>query len=238
MAEYGKTNQVLITGRIMYGKNPTDGNFYPVMAASSGYAMDKTVETNLIACTAIAGSTQLKSSAVSLTGIRKVAVFIDHAKCATAVFGTTGTEYRIEVSQKDSGDDTWVAATTWSAASAVCASMASSTAIVAGNTTCTILSGTATTLNQIVFIPSATAGNCEWWRVTAVTGTASFQFLDGAVNAHAATTGMFDGAQRTSINLDVEPYTRLRVVINNQASGTTQAIHSRVALITERQNDT
>jgi hypothetical protein len=236
-AQVGQRDQVLNTGRIAYGKY--SNYFLPVLVDSSGnqtinVLVTETTPAVLQASTAIAASTWVKTSETSVVGYKKAAVFIDHARAATAAFGTNGTEYRVEFSAASSGDDKWIAATTWNAGSAVCSSAASSSTVAVGAATCVILSGTAMTIGDIVYVPSATAGNDEWWRVAAVSGTASFTILDASAYSHAATTAIFGGAERKCIIQDVEPFTRMRVVINNNASGTTQAIQSRVMVITEK----
>jgi hypothetical protein len=233
----GQKNQVLITGRTAYGFDGTDA--YPMSVNTSGYQNVNTMVTETIpailqASTAIAASTWLKTTEMSVVGVKKVAVFIDHARAATAAFTNPGTEYRLEFSQKATGNDTWAAATTWNAATAVCMSCASSATVAVADTLCVILSGTAAVLNDFVHIPSATAGNDEWWRVAAVSGTANFTILDASVNSHAATTAIFGGGQRQCIIQDVEPFTRMRIVINNNASAGTNPIVARIACITER----
>ena len=55
----------------------------------------------------------------------------------------------------------------------------------------------------------------------------------GAANAQSAAVSIYSQAERIPLSLNVESITRARVVINNNASGTTQAIYSRIACITE-----
>ena len=70
-------------------------------------AIGKTIETELQAIVAVAADAQSISSTLTLTDMRKVAIFIDHGRDATSAFVGAGTEYRVEVSEKATGNDTW-----------------------------------------------------------------------------------------------------------------------------------
>lgn len=221
----GETNKIMPQGNLVYGL-AGDGNAYP-------FPINKTIQTELLTATTIAASTQTKSSVVSLTGATKVIFYIDHGRASTAAFGTQGTEYRVETSQKASGNDAWVVAATVTCASTVCLAIASSAAGTVAQTSIVITSGTAPTLGDLVSVANtATPANTEWLKVASVTGTASFTILDGLTYAYAAADTIFTQAERRTIAIDNAAYSRARIVINNNNSGTTQAIRSRIACIT------
>ena len=247
MPDTGQTNQALITGRIAYGYDGS--NAYPLKVNSSGEPIlpastvnigevdtliTETIQTELLAITSIAASTQQASTILSMVGIKKATIFIDHARAGSAAFGTQGTEYRVEASQKAAGNDTWRTLASVVASSAAAQTCASSGNYTVGAATITILSGTALTLGDKYFWVNGAAASCEWMRVAAISGTASFTIQDGLTNAQAAASAIVGKAEHFVVSLDVESITRLRAMANNNASGTTQAIYARIACITEK----
>ena len=239
----GQKNKTENLGKIVYLTDGTD--FFPAEADTSANSTmarwligtKKTVEAELLASTLIAASTIALSSTISLTGMKRATFFIDHGRGATTAFGTNGTEYRVEVSQKATGNDTWRPI-----ASVLCASTACSSAIsagtaapAAGTTVITITSGTAFARGDIVmWANTASAASIEWARVVSVSGTATFTVQEGITNAQGSTQVIYNQAEHFVISSNVESVTRTRVVVNNLASGTTYAIYSRIALITEQ----
>ena len=81
---------------------------------------------------------------------------------------------------------------------------------------------------------TSSAAIIEWARVVAVSGTATFTVQEGITNAQGSTQVVYNQAEHFVISMNVEGITRSRVIVNNLASGTTQAIYSRIALITEQ----
>jgi len=237
----GQTNKVENLGKIIYGGDGT--NFYPIAVNSSGVlsgiatTISKTIETEMLASTLIAASTTVLSGTVALTSTKRATFFIDHGRGATAAFGTNGTEYRVEVSEKASGNDTWRSVASVLAASTACSSAisAGTAAPNAGTTVITITSGTAFVAGDLVMWANTTsAASIEWAKVVAISGTATFTVQDGITNAQGSTQVIFNQAEHFVVSMNVEAVTRARVVINNIASGTTNAIYSRIALITEQ----
>jgi len=238
----GNPNQALITGRTAYVYDGTDlrplrGDTNGSITIGAGTAAAgtvavsniETIETELKAAATVAASTQALSSTISVVGFKRATFFIDHGRAATAAFGTNGTEYRVEISSTATGNHQWRAMTAISAGSAVCGSGASSSDCAAGTTLVTITSATAMVSGDIICF---TSGTIEWVRAVAVTGTASFNVQDATTYAHVSATGMFGGGEHFVLGLDMSAATRARVVINNNASGTTQPIVSRIGCIT------
>lgn len=194
----------------------------------------KTIQPELLAITAVPANTQQTSSVLSLAGVRKVTIFIDHGRTAVTAFVVAGTEYRIEASQKASGNDTWVPV-----ASVVC-EITAPVAIVmdgaeAAGATRIECTAVVPTKGDWVYFKNATIGNSEWAKVVLVdagVGTEYFDILDGLTNVQAAIT-MYNKAERFALTLDVEAFTRLRVVVNNNNGTTNVAVDSRIAAITE-----
>ena len=233
----GQPNKVENLGKIIYFG---DGSiFYPGLARVSGSSAvqrvdvenTETIETDLLAAQTIAASASVISSVVSVVGVKKASVLIFHSRAATAAFGTNGTEYRVEISAQSSGNEAWQPLASVLASSAVAASAAASSDCAAGTTLVTITSGTAIAARDIICF---TSGTIEWVRSTVATGTASFNVLDATTYGHASATGIFSSGEIFPLTFNLESATRLRAVVNNLASGTTQPIASRIALITAK----
>ena len=152
-------------------------------------------------------------------------VFIDHARdIATASVGA-GTEYRIEVSEKSSGNDTWR-----NLYSVVCGIVAASSIVVDGTeaagSTQIETGATLPAAGDIVFFENSTIANSEWVKVVAIDATGSsehFDIQDGLTNAQAGGT-YFNKAEQFAISVDLKSAKRLRVVCNNNNGTTNRAI--------------
>jgi len=192
----------------------------------------KTIQTELLAITLVAANAQQKSSELDLTNIKKVAVLIDHGRTATTAFVVAGTEYIVDVSQKASGNDAWR-----TIASAVCG-IAAATEItadaqeVAGQTLIEIGSNTPV-VNDIVFWENATLANSEWMKVVAIVAGTSFTILDGLTHTQEVAKKIYNKGEQYVLLLDVNAYTRLRVIVNNNNGTTNAQVASRVAAITQ-----
>jgi len=229
----GQKNLVLKTGRIAYVGDGTD--LHPMAADTAGIiktANVETIETELYAPTLVAATTIAISSVISLVGVKKATFLIDHSKASTAAMTTNGTEYRVEVSQQSSGNDTWRPVASFNAGSAVAASAAASSDCAVGTTLVKITSGTAMPARDMICFTNP-ASSAEWVRSTIATGTASFNVEEGTTFDHASATGLFGGAEQFVVSVNTEAFTRGRVVINNVASSGTQPILARAACITE-----
>ena len=189
----------------------------------------KTIETELQAIVAVAADAQKVSSTLALTNMKKIAVFIDHGRDATSAFVGAGTEYRVEVSEKATGNDTWRPIAAATAAITAALGHAMDAEEVAGQTLIEI-GATTPVLGDIQFFKNATIANSEWARVIDLSANTSFTIQDGLTNTQAAITTYSQG-EHFAMLLDVSAYTRLRVVCNNNNGSTNQAIVWRCAAI-------
>jgi len=192
----------------------------------------KAIETELLAITAIAADAQQKSSELALTNMKKASIFIDHGRTATTAFVGAGTEYRVEASQKATGNDAWrtIASVVCGIATAV---EITADANEAAAQTLIEIGANEPALGDILFWENATLANSEWIKVVAVVADTSFTCQDGLTNAQTAAKLIYNKAEQFVLNLDVEPFTRMRVIVNNNNGSTNVAIKSRVACITE-----
>jgi hypothetical protein len=194
----------------------------------------KTIQGELLAITKVSANAQQKSAVLALKNMKKIAILIDHGRTATTAFVGAGTEYRVEASQKAVGDDTWR-----TIASVVCgiaaATETTADADEAVGETVILCDANCPAVGDIVFWENATLANSEWAKVVATTtgvGSESFTILDGLTNAQAAAKKIYNKGEQFVLLLDVEDYTRLRVVCNNNNGTTNAQIACRIAAIT------
>lgn len=195
-------------------------------------AITKTIQTELLAITKVAADAQQKSSVLALTNMKKVAILIDHGRTATTAFVVAGTEYRVEVSQKASGNDAWRVI-----ASAVCGIAAALEITADGNEAAASVliecGDPEPAVNDIVFWENATLADSEWMKVVARVDNVSFVPQDGLTNAQATAKKIYNKGEQFVLLLDVEAYTRLRVIVNNNNGTTNAQVASRIAAITQ-----
>jgi len=193
----------------------------------------KRIETELLAITKVAANGQQKSSELALTNIEKVAILISHGRTATTAFVVAGTEYRIEVSEKASGDDAWRAI-----ASAVCGIAAATEITADGNEAAgeveIDIGANTPVVNDIIFWENTTLANSEWMKVVAITGGTDFTMLDALTNSQTAAKKIYSKGEQFVLSLDVSDFTRLRVVVNNNNGSTNAQVASRIAAIVQR----
>lgn len=231
LAEAETAIELIPTSTPIYMNSFKEGALQKVLVVKG---TDKTIQTELLAITAIAADAQQKSSTLNIASIDRALIFIDHARDATTAFVGNGTEYGIEVSEKASGNDTWR-----TLYSVVCGIAAASDIVMdesepAAETE--IKTGaTLPAVGDIVFFKNATIANSEWAKVIEIDasgGTEHFDIQDGLTNTQAALAHMYNKAEQFVLNLDLRGATRLRCVVNNNKGTTNQAIVSRIACIT------
>lgn len=192
----------------------------------------KTIETELLAITIVAANAQQLSSVLAIPKIEKIAILIDHGRTNDVAFVVAGTEYRVEVSQKAADNDTWR-----TIASVVCGITAATIITADGNeaagSTLIEIGANTPVVNDIVFWEHTTLANSEWGKVVAIVGGTSFTLQDGLTNDQLAAQAIHNQAEQFVLLLDVEAYTRLRVVVNNNNGTTNAPIASRIAAITK-----
>ncbi len=197
--------------------------------------MVKIIQTELLAITLVAADAQQKSSELDLTGIKKATIFIDHGRTATTAFVVRGTEYRVEVSQKATGDDTWRTIASVVAIITAATEITADAQEVAGQTLIEIGANTPA-VGDIVFWENATLLNSEWMEVVAIVGGTSFTILNGLTNTQELAKKIYNQGEQWVLSLNVSGFTRLRVVVNNNHGTTNAQIVSRVACITATEN--
>ncbi len=199
---------------------------------TSNLVLTKTIQTELLPITAIAANAQQLSSELDISSFGGVSIFIDHARDAATAFVGAGTEYRIMVSEKATGNDTWRTVT-----SVVCDITAASSIVMDGQelagSTVIETGATIPAVNDWVFFKNATLEKSEWAKVTAIVstgGSESFTILFGLINTQAAIT-LYNKAELFVIPIPTTTFKRLMVCVNNNNGTTNQNIVSRIACI-------
>jgi len=192
----------------------------------------KTVQTELAAIAAVVGAAQAISSVLDVSTNLAATILIDHAP-ASAVAPTKGTEYRIEISEKDAGNDTWrtltsfVTGLTAAVAKALDGDEAIGQTVIEENATAGLAVG------DIVFIVNAALGSSEWAKVVALAANVSFTIQDALTNDQALGAAYYNQCEQFVAVIDLTSIKRLRVVCNNNyLAGTTINIYWRCAAIT------
>ncbi|MFH1483693.1 MAG: hypothetical protein ABIG98_05530, partial [Chloroflexota bacterium] len=80
-----------------------------------------------------------------------------------------------------------------------------------------------------IFWQNSTLSLSEWGKVVAIVAGVSFTLLDGLTNSQEAAQTIYNKAERFVLSLNVESFTRLRVVVNNANGTTNVAVISRIA---------
>jgi hypothetical protein len=191
-------------------------------------AITKTVQTELKGITNVSAAAQSVSSVFTASTHLAATIFIDIAPEAT---NTPGTELRIEVSQKDSGDDTWVTLTPFLSTKNTVNSNAVDGTEAAGSTVIDETTTTGIAAGQIIFFKNSTIGNSEWAKIVAFTASTSFTLQDGLTNAQTGST-WYNQAERFVAQIDLTAIKRFRVVCNNNFGASSVAVNWRCALIT------
>lgn len=194
----------------------------------------RTIQSELLAITAIAADAQQKSSILDVEFMDQILVFIDHARDHASAFVGNGTEYRVEVSEKATGNDTWRVLYSVVCGIAAPSDIATDETEPVAETEISC-GATLPAAGDYVFFKNATIGNSEWVTVIAIDasgGTEHFDISDGLTNEQAAIAHVYNKAEHFALNLDLKTATRLRVVVNNAKGTTNRAIVSRIAAIT------
>jgi len=194
----------------------------------------KTIQTELKIIAAVAADVQDISSTLDLSGqVKKVAIFIDHAKDHASASVGQGTEYVIQVSEKASGNDTWRSLAAFVASITAPTAMISDAEEAAGQTVIEC-GATVPAVGDILFFKNATIGSSEWANVIArvTTGGSETVTLESGLTAVQAQGTYYTQGEHFVVIVDVEALTRLRIVCNNTKGTTNRAIVWRCAAIT------
>lgn len=188
----------------------------------------KTIQSELKGITNVSSGSWDKSSTFSVGDRLAGLVMVDISPEAT---NTPGSEIRVEVSQKDTGDDTWVVYTSFVTTTSTVNSNAVDGTEAAGETVIGETTTTGLAVNQIIFFKNSTIANSEWAQMVSFIGSTSFTLLDGLTNAQTGST-WYNRGERFAIPVDFTTVTRMRVVLNNNYGSSPVAVNWRVALIT------
>lgn len=191
----------------------------------------KTIETELKGITAVASGAQSISSTLTVNSELSARVFIDFGLDSATT--PVGTQFLIQTSQKDTGDDTW--RSVWETITGITAPAAIATDADEDIGQTEIACGsTVPALRDIIFFKNATITSSEWATVIDrdITGAAEhFNIRDGLTALQEDGTYYTKGEQFVAL-VDLQGIRRFRVVCNNNYAASSASCVWRCACIT------
>jgi hypothetical protein len=194
--------------------------------------LTKTIQTELLGIQTVTAGSNVKSAVLDVSTLFSGTFLLDFAAIATQAT-PAATEFCIQTSQKNSGNDTWVNMFTWLSSSAQAASLTVSAGGGVAATTIT-LTPTLGSTNVYFFLKNGTLTNSEWPRRIAISGGGPFVVTveDGFTNDQSAAVG-WNVAERYKYDVDFSSIRRIRVAVNNNRSASVNRdVVVRCALIT------
>lgn len=143
-----------------------------------------------------------------------------------------GTEIRIESSQASSGDEDWVILSTFLSTKSAVNSNAVDGTEAAGQTVIEETTTTNLAEGQLIFFKNGTIANSEIGILEDLTGSTSFELLEGITNAQTSST-WYNQAEKFYWSRTLDGITRLQVVLNNNVfdDGDEDVVNWRVSMI-------
>jgi len=192
----------------------------------SGQIISKTVITDW---TAVAQNAVAKSSVIDIKNGASITLqaFLDTETAHT------GTEFIVQTTKEDSGDEDWEDLVSFAALVGTAnAEPITNNPLAAGSTTitCDLTTGYTTGNAALPWraIEDATLVNSELIRQKGYTSNTSITILDGTANAHVVNTNMYNIAISELIAIPVGVGRRARVVVNNTYDSDGSTLNYRV----------
>jgi len=196
-----------------------------------GQTLKQTIQTDLIAWTAVASGNQQISNELNCENkiAARIGIYFGLDSATTPV----GTEFIIQSSDKDAGDDGWIAIDRIITGVIAPSAIATDNVETAGATVIEC-GATIPALGDMVLFKNATVANSEIGSVVArVTtgGSESFTLRDGLTSEQAAGT-YYNKAEKYSRLYAFDGVRRLRVVVNNNYAASSASCVVRVSCVT------
>lgn len=190
-------------------------------------------EVELKAVTLVAGGAQSKSDELDISDLDAIAIAIFHAPHGTGT-PDEGTEYRVEVSAEDAGDESWVSLAPY-VTGLVAATMYQADAVEPiGETVIAEAVTAGLEVEQIAFFdsPGAVLADSEWRKIVDVVNNVSFTLLDGLAVATAIGDDIWNMCEIFHAEVSGD-WRRLRVICNNNyRDGVTIDLHWKCLAVT------
>lgn len=182
----------------------------------------KTDDVEVIPITSVLANAQLRSSEIDVSKASEVSIFISHARDDANAFVGAGTEYRVLVSSKSSGDEDWVPLGSYVCGITAPSSIVMDAAEPAGSTVIEIGVTTPAVNDYVFFKNAANILNSEWSKVVAITAGVDFTILHALSHSQgSAAYTIYNQAEKfPPLMFNVRPYKRMVCVVNNN-NGTT-----------------
>lgn len=195
----------------------------------------KEIQTELRQITLVSAGSQDISSILDVTTYRRLIIYIDHAQYNTGLAGyNSPTEYRIETSEKSSGNDTWRTVYSVTADSNSGLQVNTDKVELPGATRIETNDQVPSNGNIMFFYNPTSVQASEWAKIinrnTAV-GSEYVDIQDG-LTYQQYSDSYYNKSEHYIVNLNVSAMARIRVVCNNNNSTNNIAIIWRCACTT------
>ena len=185
----------------------------------------KTVGTALLACTNQATAVVTVGSAIDVSGKFAAAISVKLGRHSVVTALAAQVKFRLEASFSAVNDE-WIPIQEWTSGTATTACNAptvNDAGFAAADTTFTISSATGITAGDILFFyESGTIANSEWARVAGVSGT-TITLEEPITRGHTNAIYCCDYGEVWAFYVNVEPYKRVRLVVDTASSASTTA---------------
>lgn len=189
---------------------------------------NKTIQTALIAWQDIVTGAVAFSSVLDCTTKWGASFGVRVARQSATAFTAGWPNIRIEASYVASGNDHWIPLVPLQPP--IGGSIGKTTlngALLAGATTLVLTSATSFVQGDLIWIGDTSTSNYEIVRCKTISGT-TITFEEACTSPHANGANVSNQAYVTCPAIDLSPYERIRVVIDNANSGTTISVEVTV----------
>jgi hypothetical protein len=187
---------------------------------------NKTQGTSVLSLQSVAASSQVKSSAIDVSGKLAATLFVHFGRRAATAAGA-GVVIRVEASSKSSGDGHWYPLAQIATNFAAVEPEAVSGTVNAGTAVVTVAATANLSAQDLIYIDNPTIANSEWARIKSIVTNTSVTIEDNLVNAQTGST-IYDGAEMYAFNLDLLAVGRIRLVVDGSLFTQAFAIESHM----------
>lgn len=193
-------------------------------------APSKTSNVSILAMTAIASNTVVKSSAIDVSGKFAASIFCWLGRDDVGGVLAASAKILIQGSPDSSGDDTWQDLATFVSGLTVPEAEAVSGTEAAGETVIGVASTTNLVVGQNIFFKNATLSNSEFARIIALVANVSITVMDAIKNAQTGST-IYNQAEFFNAQLDLASMSRIRVVYDCSGTGRSVVGYARMTTL-------
>jgi len=183
-------------------------------------ALTKTQDISVLTIQQVAANAVVNSAALDVSAYLSVLLAVNIGRDDTGGALTSGAIVRVQASPKPSGDDAWRDLAVFQTQVTTPESESVSSTANSGQAVLPVASTSNLAVEDLILIKNGTIGNSEFHRIKAVSSNTSVTVDDNLTNSQTSST-IYDQAELFLVQLDVLPFSRLRVQIDNAANSRT-----------------